>query len=237
MAEIEYDGELLRYKPLKPEKQAAITAFEKSELENKGVSNEPNYVESVANAYISVFGYVAPPFPLFGLNLADRIPLRNIKSLFRAKGNFGQIRMPLEVQIPGGKVWQMLPNEPLLTIKGRKEIVKTTISRGRDKRGYAKKGSVKEVIYMDDYDITIDGIIIGENEDELPEDDIMKVHGICEYGLSLYVRHQMLNLLGINMLVIADFEFPTEAGEGENVQKYKLIAMSDEDFEEELLNG
>jgi hypothetical protein len=200
-----------------------------------------------------VFGYVAPPFPLLALNLADRIPFRglakyelekaqktnNIKAQFRAKGNFGQIRMPLELRKPTGQSgkWLMLPNEPLVRIKGKKEVITTTISRGRDERGLTKRGIVKEVIYMDDFDIEIDGIIIGDNQDLLAEDDISKVINLCEYGLSLYVRHEFLNLLGINMLVITNFELPTEAGEGMNVQKYKITALSDEDFESELLNG
>lgn len=235
----EFDGKFFTYKPKDLAQVEANLAFDKKLLEDKGVPTQPNVALQLADAYQSVFGFVAPPYPAFGLNLANRIPLRNIKQLIRAKGELGAIRSPFEVRKPTGiqGLWLMLPNEPLVQVRGKKQVVTTSISRGRDGRGVAKRGTVKEVIYMDDYDIEIDGIIIGKDQEQRAENDIVKVHNICEYGLSLFVRHDLLNLLGINMLTITDFELPTEAGEGMHVQKYKIKAISDEDFESELLTG
>ncbi|TAE33324.1 MAG: hypothetical protein EAZ92_00615, partial [Candidatus Kapaibacterium sp.] len=235
-----YDKDQLRYKPKGEAVREAALEFSEDLKEQPVLKEAAEFEKNVLEQYIKYFGYVAPPFPLLGFDPLAFVPLRNIKSLFKTKGNFAPVRQPLGMQIPkftNQVGYYYFPNMPMVSVRGSKNVAITEMSRGVDTNGKAKIGTVKENIYMRDYLIDIQGIIIGEKEDELPTDEIRKIMRLCEYGLSLDVEHVLLNALGINMVTIYDFDFPTIEGEGENVQTFMLRCYSDEDFEKELLNG
>lgn len=237
MSNIEFNKDELQYKPVSARAQEAALEFKEDLKQTPVVGDVIKFNEEVGAIYTKYFGYVAPPFPLLGFDPLAKVPLRNIKSLFKGKGNFAPIRMPLEVSKPNGATgkWLMFPNMPMVSVKGSKNVVFTEILRGVDKKGNSQIGTVKEETYQRDWQIDISGIIIGENEDEFPTDEMAFMHNICEYGHALRVRHVLLNALDINYIKIIDFDIPTVEGEGENVQTFIIKAMSDEDFESELL--
>jgi len=236
---IEYDKNQVRYKPKSEAVRDAALDFQEDLLQNPLVKPIADFEKEVLENYIKYFGYVAPPFPLLGIDPNALVPLRNIKSLFKAKGNFGPIRQPLGLQTPNLTKqigYYQLPNMPMVTVRGSKNIVITDVARGMQTNGRVRYGTVKEDIHLRDYQIDIQGIIIGEREGELPVNEIRSIKMFCEYGLSLDVEHVLLNALDIYKLKITDFDFPTVEGEGEHVQTYIIKALSDDDFERDLIN-
>jgi hypothetical protein len=68
----------------------------------------------------------------------------SLKSVYLGRALF----MPVKI---GG---YQLPNEPTVLITGRKRIIETALA------GSTKRGTVKELISVDDYELTIRGIAI-----------------------------------------------------------------------------
>jgi hypothetical protein len=191
-------------------------------------------IEDVTSLYAKYLSYVAPPFPLIIQDASAIIPLQNVNELFKGKGNLAPIRYPVIFAKPGqensGIVYQLL-NEPLVSAtNGSKQIVLTNISRAD-----GRKGSVKEDIYLRDYSVTIEGFIIGDDENSYPEAEIAEFIKWMEYPGALSVNCKILNTMGIDFLTITDWDCPAVEGEGYNVFKYIIKALSDEDFEKELL--
>lgn len=236
-AEITYDKDQLRYKPKSEAMREAALEFSEEVKEQPVLKEAAEFQKNVLEQYIKYFGYVAPPFPLLGFDPLAFVPLRNIKSLFKKKGDFADIMSPLLVRRTSvqSAVWYELPNMPMVSVRGSKNVVFTEISRGIDKNGKSKIGTVKEETYQRDWQIEISGIIIGEKENELPTDDINELYKYFKMGEALEVRHDLLNAIDISFIKVLDLDLPTNEGEGENVQTFIIRAMSDEDFETELL--
>jgi Domain of unknown function (DUF6046) len=118
-----------------------------------------------------------------------------------------------------------LPNEPTMLISGRKNIVKTALA------GSTKKGTVKELISVDDYDITIRGIVINDKSKlTYPEDIVKKIHELYLINESHFIECGLTSLLGIDKIVIESITFPEMIGI-QHAQAYELRCVSDEDFE------
>ena len=111
-----------------------------------------------------------------------------------------------------------LPNEPLITISGQNTIVKTILT--------GVKGSVKELINTDDYGIKIQGIVINESGDDLPEDIIRRIRTICEKRESVSISNRLLTLFDIHQVAIENFTFPGIEGY-QNMQAYEITCSSD----------
>lgn len=126
---------------------------------------------------------------------------------------------PLELQIEGEE-WWMLPFEPLITITGKNVIIKKKVSKG------SVRGTIKERWCQDDYQISIEGILINtEKRGSYPKRDVMKLRRHCE-SAKLKVRCPLFELFSINQMVIDRYDFPATTGE-EN-QAYKIAASSDD---------
>lgn len=118
----------------------------------------------------------------------------------------------------------LLPNEPTVFISGRKEIVKTRLA------GSKRKGSVKELIGVDDYVITIRGIAITHNSTTVyPEATVKGIIDLYNQNASLEIRSAITNLLGIYRVVIESIDFPEMIGV-QHAQAYQLKCVSDEEF-------
>jgi len=111
-----------------------------------------------------------------------------------------------------------LPNEPLISIKGNKRIIKTAVP------GLA--GTVKEHIQLGDYKITIKGIAVNEDEDDLPQTEIREIRELCEKLGSLKIKNRLLTYFNIEHITITDFDFPGVEGM-QNAQLYVINALSD----------
>lgn len=128
----------------------------------------------------------------------------------------GSLGTPLFMPCKLDDVW--LPNEPIISISGQNTIVKTVLT--------GVKGSVKELINTDDYSIKIQGIIVNESGDDLPEDMIRQIRNICEKRESVTISNRLLTLFDIHQVAIESFTFPGIEGY-QNCQAYEISCVSD----------
>lgn len=149
---------------------------------------------------------------------------------------FTEMRKSLNVQLPTGRPVFMpvrlggviLPNEPSLIVSSRKNIVETALA------GSTRRGTVKELIAIEDWSVTIRGIAINyKSKSVYPEDQVKALRDLYERNESLDVQCALTNLLGIYRLVIREFELPEMIGI-QHAQAYQFICTSDEDFILEL---
>lgn len=145
---------------------------------------------------------------------------------------FMQMRMTLTSNLPTGRAvfmpmrlgGVMLPNEPSIIINSRKNIVETALA------GSTRRGTVKELISIEDWSITIRGVAINYNSVLVyPEDEVKALRDLYERNESLEVESALTNLLGIYNLVITGFELPEMIGI-QHAQAYQFTCISDEDF-------
>lgn len=109
----------------------------------------------------------------------------------------------------------------LCTVTRPSIIVKTQI-QGRN-------GTVKEYISKDDYSVTINGIIAGENG-QYPESAALALQRMCEAPVAIPVVSRFLNGLGIYNIVVEDYSMPQTAG-GISKQEFTINSISDEPLE------
>jgi hypothetical protein len=109
----------------------------------------------------------------------------------------------------------------LCTISQAKKIVKTEI-QGRD-------GTVKEYIGMDDYEVSINGIIAGANG-VYPMETVQELKKILDAPVPIPVTSNFLNNMDIFNVVVADYTLPQEAG-GYSTQNFSISAISDTPIE------
>ena len=147
--------------------------------------------------------------------------------------------MPLEIELPqkkkspgapeasagaGGKKWWTLPWEPLITVKGKNVIVRRRAAKSE------KRGTIKEHWTQDDYEISIQGILMDcFNEGRYPREDVERLRSICESKKELEVHCPLLELFGVSRIVIEDYDIPFT--KGENIQGYVIKAYSDDLFD------
>ncbi|MEO0337582.1 MAG: DUF6046 domain-containing protein [Bacteroidota bacterium] len=143
----------------------------------------------------------------------------NMRDTIQAKDILGRpLFMP--VQING----VLLPNEPTMAISVNKKIVSTPLV------GSKRKGTVKELISVEDYSIVIRGVALNYDSTFVyPEDEVKILHDLFLKDQSLEVKSAVTNLLGIYRLVIKDFKLPEMIGV-QHAQAYEFICVSDEDF-------
>jgi hypothetical protein len=113
----------------------------------------------------------------------------------------------------------------LCTISRPTSIVKTQIQ--------GKAGSVKEYISKDDYAITINGIIPGQNG-QYPQSEVISLHEMLEAPVAIPVVSRFLNAIGIFNIVVEDYAMPQTAG-GISKQEFTINAVSDEPLELQIV--
>lgn len=149
---------------------------------------------------------------------------------------FVQVRNSLNATLPDGRTIFMpmrlggliLPNEPSISISSRKNIVETALA------GSTRRGTVKELISIEDWQVTIRGIALNfQSKLVYPEDQVKDLRDLYEKNESLEVMCALTNLMGIYRLVITSFELPEMIGI-QHAQAYQFTCTSDEDFLLEL---
>jgi Domain of unknown function (DUF6046) len=179
--------------------------------------------ELVAKAH---FDYVGPAFPLWWKNNKTKFLLPGLKLLGFAKP--GQKYFTTVSLGYNGERFD-LPNEPLISFSIAKTIVETaTVGRYR-------KGTVKEYITTEDYQITIKGICIDEeNYETYPTEQVDMIRRMFEINDALEViDNPFLELFEIRKLVIKDLQLDEMVGQ-QGLQKYTITAVSDQDFYADL---
>lgn len=107
----------------------------------------------------------------------------------------------------------------LLTVSQAKKIITTEIQ--------GMNGTVKEYIGMDDYAITVNGIITGTNGQN-PTNEIIELKNMLKANVAIPVMCTYLNNLEIFNIVVKDFTLDQEPG-GYSKQNFSINCMSDVD--------
>ncbi len=133
---------------------------------------------------------------------------------------------PLSFKKASDKNYWLLPWEPLINIEAKNIITKRYVAKG----GKNHIGSIKERWSTDDYQITITGAFIGDKmrgiaAQTYPRKDMEKLKDYLLTPEALEVKCELLQILGINRIVIESVNFPFT--KGENVQAYEIKAVSD----------
>lgn len=129
-----------------------------------------------------------------------------------------------------------LPNEPIITITGSKKIVKTALTGVNREGEVQRRGTVKELISVNDYAIKITGRIIDEDDPErYPDRIVTKIRNLFELRRALSINCKVTDLLGITHIAVDKLSFPGDSGM-ENSQRYEISGFSDEDFRTDLIS-
>ncbi len=129
---------------------------------------------------------------------------------------------------PGTKefVESYLPH-PVISVTGKKTIIETPLTE--------RRGTVKEVINLMDYEIVIKGLIIGE-DNEYPEVEVSVLRDIFELNVAVGIANPITDIFlmgpatsGSDKVVIKELSFPEVKG-AKNVRPYQLTMVSDAPF-------
>lgn len=106
-----------------------------------------------------------------------------------------------------------------ISIKGKKTIVETPLT--------GRRGSVKELISVDDYEISLHGVIMGA-DGNYPEDEIRKFAERYELNESMELISGLSDIVlkQDDRIVIKSIDFP-EVGRFENMQVISMTAVTD----------
>lgn len=120
-----------------------------------------------------------------------------------------------------------LPN-PVISIDGRKIIVETPMVE--------RKGTVKEIINIDDYQIIIRGIITNKDRNSMPEETLTKMRELFEKNEAVTIMNVLTDIFlktpdrkGYDKVVIKDFRIVPTPGV-KNCCGYEMALLSDEAF-------
>lgn len=105
----------------------------------------------------------------------------------------------------------------LINVVQAKRIIRTEI-QGRN-------GSVKEYIGLDDYEVTISGVIVGANYTR-PVEEINNLKKIIDAPIAIDVACAYLQALGIDQIVINNCQWSQDAG-SYAYQTFSISAYSD----------
>jgi hypothetical protein len=128
----------------------------------------------------------------------------------------------------GGQRWTF-PYEPMITIASGNNIIKRNVA----KQSELFIGTIKERWSRKDFDITVNGALIGAFQKGKPEDcfpkiQMLKLFDFLTYSKEIFIYSYPLELLGITKVVVEDYSFPFT--KGENVQAYELKLTSDHGY-------
>ncbi len=205
---------------------------------------------SLATLFEQTFGYKTRAFePRFqrvsgdGDNLSGRLEQGKGGSPYYANDPHGtEYFMPVTLSYPdtnaspaaiagGGstsatlKKWD-LPY-PVISIESKKTIIETALTE--------RSGTVKELISIRDYEITIKGFIIAATH-EFPEQDVATLRGIYEQNTGISIQCPLTDIFllrpdrsGSDQVVISELKFPAITAV-KNVRPYELKLLSDAPF-------
>ncbi|WP_448672435.1 DUF6046 domain-containing protein [Sphingobacterium multivorum] len=172
-------------------------------------------------------GYIGAAFPEFGGSISKQVAAFarfNIFNVNESQSLGKPYFMTLTVQ--AGKEITEFPNEPLVTIYSQKTIVETPTV------GEERKGTVKEYISTEDYQIDIKGIIMGTGA--YPAEEVKSLNELYNKNEALdVIGNLFFDLFNIQRIVLTSIKFDDMMGQQE-LQKYTITAVSDQDFFAEL---
>jgi Domain of unknown function (DUF6046) len=115
----------------------------------------------------------------------------------------------------------------VISISGRKTIIETPLTE--------RRGTVKELINIEDYEIVIKGLIIN-GTNEFPEADVTTLRDVYEQNVALSIECPMTDIFllrpdrkGSDQVVIKELKFPAIQGV-KHVRPYELRLITDEPY-------
>ena len=185
---------------------------------------EFDFKELVAKAH---FNYVGPSFPTWFKNNKSAFVLPNLKDVSSSLLLGGKYFTTLTL---GYKAQRFtLPNEPLVSFSLAKTIVETATV------GKYRKGTVKEYITTEDYQITLRGVCVDPKDiSKYPSSQVDTLNRMFEINDSLEViGNKFFELFNIQNIVLKDIAFDEMASQ-QGLQRYTISAVSDQDFYADL---
>ena len=182
-----------------------------------------------SEVYKSAFGYTRPPYPLL---IADSktygiSPVGTVRALgkaFSLKSVMG-VEYTFPTKLDG---WQ-LPNEPTISIRGGKRVVETEINRLDPATNKIEKKNVLEEISLGNYQLRLQGVIISEEYDRYPFEDMNQLRSIIEKPGAVSMDNELASIFNITKVAILDFDFFEVKGYA-GQQAYSLLMLSDYDL-------
>lgn len=143
----------------------------------------------------------------------------NLGSTLRKRDANGRWYFMPVVLVYKGKEYEM-PNS-LISIRGKKHIVSTPM--------VGRKGTVKELISMEDYEIKIQGVALGT---DWPDDQLADIKEIYAVNESVQLKCALTDIFmdEEDMVVIKSIDIPEMRGV-EHAQTYSLDLETDRSFE------
>jgi hypothetical protein len=168
-------------------------------------------VFNISQIFESAFGYSAPPEFEIG-QAPERLTVARRGSPYYANDILGrEFFMPVTIGT------QLIPFA-VVGIRAKKTIVSTAMVE--------RRGTVKELINVDDYEINIKGIIIEDNQ--FPEAQIRAMHELFLENNSLNIRCPLTDIFleGDDKVVIKEMNWPQVAGV-EHARPFEMVCESD----------
>ncbi len=194
---------------------------------------------SIASLYSAIFGYESEAFQfaqvtgVSGVGDFNRKEFGDYGSLYWDEDQFGrEYFLPVKLTFPDKdkiarslvigdvqllKEWN-LPH-PVVSLSGKKTIVETPLTE--------RRGTVKELIQIADYDITVRGVLINETQ-EFPEALMKQMKDVFVIGAPLTLRCAYTDIWLNDVayqVVIESVAFPEVRGV-QNVFGYELRFVS-----------
>lgn len=180
---------------------------------------------NIADLYTAVFGHVALPYPLVG-EFALPNPVDSIKAIAGTFQPPRGLKLGTPQFMPVSINGVALAIEPIVTVDGGKQIVRTRINGGK------KRGTVKELFAEDDWQIRIEGFV-EDDENEFPDEEIGDILDMFRENQTVEVDCALFQALGIGYMVIEKVSFPPMNGV-QNLQAFRISGYSDDFPEREL---
>jgi hypothetical protein len=204
---------------------------------------------NLGELFEQTFGYKTRAFdpvfePLNGSGLPSRTEAGAFGSSYYANDALGrEYFMPVKITYPDGGKAATVQDEsgkdtpgtlkswylpyPVISISSRKTIIETPLTE--------RRGTVKELINIQDYEIVVRGFIIGKGN-EFPESDVTTLRSIYEQNVELSIECPLTDIFllrpdrsGSDHVVIRELYFPAITGV-KNIRPYELRMLSDEPF-------
>ena len=145
------------------------------------------------------------------------------------RNSYGAVEYPISFESDSGFQYT-LPNSPLIRVEGMKHIVSTKIAGG-------SRGSVKELVAVDDLKVMIRGVVFTERGngsavggDAYPYDELKRMVSLFKANESLKVASALLEAWEISRVVVERFNVPATPGLN-GAFYYELDCLSDTDEE------
>ena len=115
--------------------------------------------------------------------------------------------------------------DPTISVSGKNVIAKRAVARGGD------MGTVKEYWNSDDWSVTVNGVLIGEDEEDLNE-QVAELVELAESGETLEVENKSLvDGAGVLQVVVESLSLPHTKGLKNQAYSLKLVS----DYSAEIL--